>query len=69
MDFTETFWLTVLATGAGIMGLIIKKMAASKCDDISCCGIHIHRRVDLENDDDSTDGGGESKSKINLAKI
>ena len=50
-DFTETFWLTVLGTGAGIVMLIIKKMASSKCDEITCCGIHIHRRVDLEHDD------------------
>ena len=51
-DFTETFWLTVLGTGAGIVMLIIKKMSASKCDDISCFGIHIHRRVELELDND-----------------
>ena len=52
VDLSETFWLTLMATGAGIVGLIIKKMSASKCDDISCFGIHIHRRVELENIDD-----------------
>jgi len=31
---------------------VIKKMASSKCDEISCCGVHIHRRVDLESNDD-----------------
>ena len=51
-DFTETFYLTILGTGAGIIMLIIKKMAASKCDDISFCGVHIHRRVELETDID-----------------
>jgi hypothetical protein len=50
-DFTETFWLTVLATGAGILGLIVKKISSSKCDEINCFGVHIHRRVDLEKDD------------------
>ena len=60
MDFTETFYLTILATGAGILTLIIKKMSQSKCDDISCCGIHIHRRVDLETNDDSSE---EDKAK------
>ena len=52
VDLSETFWLTLMATGAGILGLVIKKMAASKCDDISFCGVHIHRRVELETDID-----------------
>ena len=60
MDFTETFWLTVLATAAGIIGLVIKKMAQSKCDEISFCGVHIHRRVDLETNDDISE---EDKAK------
>ncbi len=60
MDFTETFYLTILATGAGILTLIIKKMSQSKCDEISFCGIHIHRRVDLEMNDDSSE---EDKAK------
>ena len=69
VDFTETFWLTVLATGAGIIGLIIKKMASSKCDDISCCGVHIHRRVELENNDDSSEEEKSSNNKMSFAKI
>ena len=51
-ELSEVFWMTVLGTSAGIIGLIIKKMSASKCDDISCFGIHIHRRVELETDND-----------------
>ena len=47
----QVFWMTVMATGAGILGLIIKKISSSKCDEISCWGIHIHRRVELEKDD------------------
>jgi len=64
-DFTETFWLTVLGTGAGIIMLIIKKMSASKCDDISCFGIHIHRRVELENIDDEESVAPEQPRKTN----
>jgi hypothetical protein len=60
-DFTETFWLTLMATGAGIMGLIIKKLSASKCDEISCLGIHIHRKVELEKDEIES-----QESKTNL---
>jgi len=52
--------LTILATGAGILTLIIKKMSQSKCDEISFCGIHIHRRVDLETNDDISE---EDKAK------
>ena len=61
MDLSETFWLTLMATGAGIMGLIIKKMAASKCDEIKCWGVKIHRRVDLEMNDDSSEEDKSSK--------
>ena len=56
-DLSETFWMTVLGTGAGILGLIIKRLSASKCDEISCFGIHIHRRVELESNIEE----GESK--------
>ena len=66
VDLSETFWLTLMATGAGIVGLIIKKMSASKCDDISCFGIHIHRRVELENIDDEESVAPEQSRKIAL---
>ena len=65
-EFTETFWLTILGTGAGIIMLIIKKMASSKCDDISCCGIHIHRRVELENNDDEESVAPDQRKPITL---
>ena len=53
-DLSEGFWMGVLATGAGILGLIIRALGRSKCDEIACCGVHIHRRVDLEHDDIET---------------
>jgi len=40
-----------MATGAGILGLVIRSLSKSKCDEVSFCGVHIHRRVDLETDD------------------
>jgi len=61
VDLSETFWLTLMATGAGILGLVIKKMAASKCDDISFCGVHIHRRVELETPDIDEESVSEQK--------
>jgi len=48
MELSETFWMSVLATCAGILGLVIKRLSASKCDEISCLGLHIHRKVELE---------------------
>ena len=48
VELSEAFWMAVLATGAGIVGLAIKRMSNSKCDEISLCGLKIHRRVELE---------------------
>ena len=50
VELSEAFFMAVLATGAGIIGLVIKRLSASKCDEISMCGIHIHRKVELEQD-------------------
>jgi len=70
VDFTETFWLTLMATGAGIVGLVIKKMASSKCDEINCWGVRIHRRVDLEQPCSDDDSEAKSNSnKITMARI
>jgi hypothetical protein len=63
VDLSETFWLTLMATGAGILGLIIKKISSSKCDEINCWGIHIHRKVELEHDDVTE--SQDSKTNIN----
>jgi len=67
-DFTETFWLTLVATGAGIIGLVIKKMAASKCDTIEMCGLKIHRRVDLESNEEN-DEAKSTTTQIQTARI
>lgn len=52
MELSEAFWMAVLASGCGIIGLIIKRLSASKCDEINMCGVHIHRKVELEKDMD-----------------
>ena len=36
-------------------------MSQSKCDEINCWGIKIHRRVDLEMNDDSSEEAKSSK--------
>ena len=58
-ELSDFFWMTVLATAVGVLGLVIKKMASSICDEISCCGVHIHRRVDLESNDDVSECCGQ----------
>ena len=56
VDLSESFYLTLMATGAGIFGLIIRGLMRSKCDEISCFGFHIHRKVELEIDDIESEG-------------
>ena len=63
MELSETFYLTVLATGSAILALVIKKISSSKCDEISCWGMHIHRKVELEKDNDIE--SQDSKTNIN----
>jgi len=50
-ELSETFWLTLMATGSAIVALIIKKLSSSKYDEVSCFGIRIHRKVELEEED------------------
>ena len=64
VELSETFYLTLMATGAGILGLIIKKISASKCDEISCWGIHIHRRVEMESGLDDMESKGDETGGV-----
>ena len=55
-DLSETFFLTLMGTGAGILGFIISGLMRSKCDEVSCFGFHIHRKVELEITDIESEG-------------
>ena len=44
----QVFWLAVITSAVGITTLIIKSLSRSKCDEIKCGCIKIHRNVDLE---------------------
>jgi hypothetical protein len=46
--FDNTFFLAVGGILAGTIALIIKTMMRSRCDDVTVCCVHVHRRVDLE---------------------
>ena len=52
-DLSEAFYISIDGMFVGFLGLTIRYCLKSKCDEVMCCGLHIHRRVDLENSEDS----------------
>ena len=50
MMYLEGFWLSVVGAGCGLIALIIRYIFKSKCDFCRCCGIEIHRTVQLESE-------------------
>jgi len=52
-NYTEGFWIAFCSMTFAFLGLTIRFCLKSKCDEVSCFGIHIHRRVELEQDDES----------------
>ena len=55
-ELSETFYLTMMATGSGLLALIIRTLMKSKCDEVSCFGFHIHKKVELEINDIESEG-------------
>jgi hypothetical protein len=47
-DYSEGFYITIGGMFIGFLGLTIRYAFRSKCDEVSCCGCHIHRAVDVE---------------------
>ncbi len=52
--FNDVFWISIGTTFFAFMGVVIKTALKSKCDETNLCWglIKIHRRVELENEDD-----------------
>ena len=48
--FNDVFWISVATLSFSFLGVVIKGMLASKCDNVNiCCGlVKIHRAVELE---------------------
>jgi len=46
---SEIFYTLVLTSSVGFCLALIKILAKSRCDEITCCGCRIHRNVMLEN--------------------
>lgn len=49
---SEGFWVFLVGTSAGIIGVILKLCYDSKCSDIECCCIKIKRDISSEVDDE-----------------
>jgi hypothetical protein len=51
--FNDVFWLSISTGVLGFLAVVIKTALKSKCDKTNLCWglIRIHRRVELENDD------------------
>jgi len=47
-EFTETFWLGFIGAVIGFLGLSMKMLLKSKCQNIDFCGIKIQRDVRTE---------------------
>jgi len=49
MDSNEQmFWITVMGSAVALIGLVIKAMSRSKCDNIEFCCLKVHRDVEAE---------------------
>ena len=53
--FNDIFWISVSTGVFAFLTVVIKTALKSKCDETNiCCGlIKIHRRVELENDEET----------------
>ena len=54
--FNDVFWISVATLTFSFLGIVIKSMLASKCDNVNICFglLTIHRRVELEQEQQST---------------
>ena len=47
-EYSEGFYITMATLIIGFMGLSIRQCLQSKCDEVVCCCLKIHRDVNLE---------------------
>ena len=52
MTLSEVFYMSLMTVSAGLLIKLASLAYKSKCSEISCCGISIKRRVDLETADE-----------------
>jgi hypothetical protein len=63
-NFNAVFWTGIATLTFTFFGLALKSCLKSKCDDVSFCNglLHIHRRVELENNSDDEEKSDDSKN-------
>jgi len=60
----QVFYLSVITIGVGLITLIIKSISRSKCDELKCGCIKIHRNVELEEKFDELELNKKESEKV-----
>ena len=55
MELTEVFWTIFVATASALVFGLVKACLKSKCDEVSCCCIKIHRNIEAEENEHKYD--------------
>ena len=55
MELSEMFWSVLVATVSGLIFGLVKACLKSKCDEVSCCCIKIHRNIKAEEEEHKFD--------------
>lgn len=50
--FSEAFYVGLVGGGFAFLGLLVRYAYKSKCSEISLCGIHIKREIEVEAQED-----------------
>jgi hypothetical protein len=55
MELTEIFWTIFVATASALVFGLVKACLKSKCDEVSCGCIKIHRNITAEENEHKFD--------------
>ena len=55
MKLSEAFWSLLVATGAALIFGLVKACLKSKCDEVACGCIKIHRNIAAEENEHKID--------------
>lgn len=68
-ELSEAFWITFVATISAMFGLTLRMCLRSRCDQVECLCLKIHRQTDLESQEQTQQqqlGMSASSEKITL---
>lgn len=70
-ELSEAFYITLIATFSAMFGLTLRMCLRSRCDQVECGCIKIHRQSDLESQEQTQEQQqnrqlASSSEKINL---